>query len=764
MQKGENAHIINSESYGGLNMATERANKENIGVSSTDTKSEKATKEIEGTKAKATKALKTTAAKTAKKSTSKTAKGKKTVAKKKLVIVESPSKAKTIGKFLGSSYSVVASVGHIRDLPKSQLGIDIENDFEPKYINIRGKGDVIKALKKEAKNASKIFLATDPDREGEAISWHLAHILDIEQSEECRIVFNEITEEAVKTAAKNPRQIDEKLVDAQQARRVLDRLVGYQISPLLWKKVKTGLSAGRVQSAALKIICDREKEIEKFIPEEYWSIVAQFNNPNKGETPKDFTGNLLMHGSKKIKINNKEEADKILGDLKNGHYLVKEASKKDRKRKPYAPFTTSSLQQEASSRLNFNPRKTMKVAQELYEGIAIPKRGTVGLITYLRTDSVRISAEAKAQAKTYIIDKIGKEYSSDNVYSTKKKDIQDAHEAIRPSYVDLDPELIKGSLSNDQYKLYKLIWSRFLGSQMSPAVYDAVSANIVNGEYLFRATGSSLKFDGFLRIYDSSQEDIKIPVLQEGMILEEKEVKGNQHFTTPPPRFSEASLIKYLEENDIGRPSTYAPIVSTLVDRKYIKREKKILIPTELGFIVTDMMSDYFKDIVDASFTAEMERDLDKIEEEGTEWKEIIRRFYLVFAKDLKRAEEEIEKIEIPVELTDELCPLCGKPFAIKEGRFGKFLACSGYPECKNTKPIVKKTGVDCPKCGKEILERKSKRGKIFYGCSGYPDCDQAFWDKPIDKKCPSCGSQLVEKKGKDTKIACSDKGCAYKE
>ncbi len=756
MQNDKNTTIINSESYGGMYMATDRAEKENIEVGSTVTKSDIATKKTKTTKA--------TAAKTAKKSASKTTKRKKAVAKKKLVIVESPSKAKTIGKFLGSSYSVVASVGHIRDLPKSQIGIDIENDFEPRYINIRGKGDVIKELKKEAKNASKIFLATDPDREGEAISWHLAHILGIDRSEECRIVFNEITEEAVKNAAKNPRQIDEKLVDAQQARRVLDRLVGYKISPLLWKKIKTGLSAGRVQSAALNIICDREKEIEKFIPEEYWSVVAQFNNPHEGENPKEFTGNLLMSGGKKIKITNKEEADKILYDLKKGKFLVEEASKKDRKRKPYAPFTTSSLQQEASSRLNFNPRKTMKVAQELYEGIAIPKRGIVGLITYLRTDSVRISSEAKAQAKTYIVEKLGEEYAADNVYSTKKKDIQDAHEAIRPSYVDLDPELIKGSLSNDQYKLYKLIWSRFLGSQMAPAVYDAVSANIVNGKYLFRATGSCLKFDGFLRIYDSSQEDVRIPVLQEGIELEEKEVKGNQHFTTPPPRFSEASLIKYLEENDIGRPSTYAPIVSTLVDRKYIKRDKKILIPTELGFIVIDMMSDYFKEIVDASFTAEMERGLDKIEEEGTEWKEIIRKFYVIFAKDLERAEEEIEKIEIPVELTDEACDICGKPFAIKEGRFGKFLACSGYPECKNTKPIVKKTGVACPKCGKEILERKSKRGKIFYGCSGYPDCDQAFWDKPIDKKCPSCGGQLVEKKGKDTKVACSDKECSYKE
>ena len=716
----------------------------------------------------ATKTASKTATKTAAKTTKATTKKSKaaTVKGKKLVIVESPSKAKTIGKFLGSDYKVVASVGHVRDLPKSQIGIDIENDFEPKYINIRGKGDIIKALKKEAKVASKIYLATDPDREGEAISWHLAHILEIDRNEECRIVFNEITKDAVKNASKAPRRIDASLVDAQQARRVLDRLVGYKISPLLWKKVKTGLSAGRVQSAALKIICDREKEILKFVPEEYWDIMGIFDNPKKGGKPKTFEAKLATANGKKIKINNKEEADNILVELKAGNYTVSDATKKDRKRKAYAPFTTSSLQQDASIKLNFNPRKTMKVAQELYEGISIPKRGTVGLITYLRTDSVRISAEAKASAKEYIIDKLGKEYASDNFYSSKKKDIQDAHEAIRPSYIDIDPELIKSSLTNDQYKLYKLIWTRFLASQMAPAVYDAISANIDNGKYTFRATGASLKFDGFLRIYDSYQEDEgKMPLLENGEELTGSEVKGNQHFTTPPPRFNEASLIKYLEENDIGRPSTYAPIVSTLVDRKYIKREKKNLIPTELGFIVTDVMEDYFKEIVDASFTAEMERGLDKIEEENTEWKEIIRNFYVIFEKELKRAEEEIEKIEIPVVLTDELCELCGKPMAIKEGRFGKFLACSAYPECKNTKPIIKKIGVNCPKCGKEIVQRKGKsRGKIFYGCSGYPDCNQVYWDKPIQKECPECGSLLVEKKGKETAIVCSNKECKYKE
>ncbi len=696
----------------------------------------------------------------------KTQKTTKANKKKKLLIVESPSKAKTIAKFLGSDYSVIASVGHVRDLPKSQIGIDIENDFEPKYINIRGKGDVIKGLKKEAKQASKIYLATDPDREGEAISWHLAYILDIDKNEECRIVFNEITKEAVKSAAKIPRKIDEKLVDAQQARRILDRLVGYKISPLLWKKVKTGLSAGRVQSAALKIICDRENEILKFVPEEYWYIVATFDNPQKGEKPEEFAGTLLMFDGKKIKISNKEEADIILEELKKGKYIVKTATKKDRKRKPYAPFTTSSLQQDASSKLNFNPRKTMKIAQELYEGVNIPRKGTVGLITYLRTDSVRVSAEAKAAAKDFIVNNIGEKYYSDNFYSSKKKDIQDAHEAIRPSYVDMDPELIKASLSTDQYKLYKLIWTRFLASQMSAAVYDAVSANIDNGKYTFRSTGSTLKFDGFLRIYSGNQEEeTRMPVLEEGTVLNGRETKGEQHFTTPPARFNEASLIKYLEEKDIGRPSTYAPIVSTLVDRKYIKREKKILIPTELGFIVIEMMQEYFDEIVDASFTAEMERGLDKIEEEGKPWKEIIRTFYEVFSKDLERAEKEIEKIEIPIVLTEEICELCGKQMAIKEGRFGKFLACSAYPECKNTKPIIKGTGVACPVCGKEIVERKSKkRGKIFYGCSGYPNCEQLYWDKPIQKSCPKCGGVLVEKKGKETSIECSNKECSYKE
>ncbi len=690
---------------------------------------------------------------------------KKAAPKKKLVIVESPSKAKTIGKFLGSSYKVIASVGHVRDLPKSQIGIDIENDFEPRYINIRGKGDLIKELKKEGKKASKIYLATDPDREGEAISWHLAFLLGIDQEEECRIVFNEITKEAVKNAVSHPRKIDIKLVDAQQARRVLDRLVGYKISPLLWKKIKTGLSAGRVQSAALKIICDREKAITSFIPEEFWNIIGTFKNPNEEDRVKEFEANLVLYNKKKIKIGNKAEADTILAELKTGDYTVADATKKDRKRKAYAPFTTSSLQQDASSKLNFNPRKTMKVAQELYEGINIPTKGTVGLITYLRTDSVRISNEAKAQAKEYIEHHLGEKYWSDNVYSSKKKDIQDAHEAIRPSYVDIDPEKIKESLSNDQYKLYKLIWTRFLASQMAPAVYDSVSANIINGKYVFRATGSTLKFDGFLRVYNAGTEDeMKMPLLEDGQKLEEKEVIGNQNFTSPPPRFTEASLIKYLEEKDIGRPSTYAPIVSTLTDRKYIKREKKTLIPTELGFIVTDMMEDYFKEVVDASFTAEMEAGLDNVEEQGTEWKEIIRKFYVVFEKDLARAEEEIEKIEIPVVLTEELCENCGKQMAIKEGRFGKFLACSDYPECKTTKPIIKKTGVNCPKCGKELIERKSKRGKVFYGCSGYPDCNQVYWDKPVDKLCPDCGEQLVSKKLKDTTISCSNKECKYKE
>ncbi|MCI7302356.1 type I DNA topoisomerase [Ihubacter massiliensis] len=682
-------------------------------------------------------------------------------AKKNLVIVESPSKAKTIGKFLGSKYKVIASVGHVRDLPKSKLGIDIEHDFEPQYIAIRGKGDIIKELKKEAKNAAKVFLATDPDREGEAISWHLAFLLGIDQNTPCRIVFNEITKKAVQAAIKNPRPIDLKLVDAQQARRVLDRLVGYQISPLLWRKVRRGLSAGRVQSAALKIICDRENEIKAFIPKEYWNITAELKKGKK------FTAKLAEYNGKKLTVENKEQADEIVKVLKAGEYMVKKVEEKERARKPYAPFTTSSLQQEASTKLGFYTKKTMLIAQQLYEGIEIKGHGTVGLVSYIRTDSVRISDEAKAAAKEYIFENLGAEYYQNNVYSNKKKDVQDAHEAIRPSYIELEPDEIKDSLSKDQYNLYKLIWSRFMASQMSPAKFMGVSAAIDNSDYMFKATGSKLIFDGFLKVYSPGKEDDSdklLPHLEKGEKLELVELLSEQNFTQPPARFTEASLVKDLEEKDIGRPSTYAPIIATIIERKYVNREKKTLTPTELGFIVTQMMEEYFKEIVDTGFTADMEDKLDAVEVKDVEWKDIIRDYYGTLEKELETADKEIKKVEFEVELTGELCEKCGKPMAVKHGRFGEFAACTGYPECKNTKPIVKSTNVKCPNCGKDIVARKSKTGRVFYGCSGYPECQQSYWNKPIDRKCPKCGSLLVEKKTKTSKYACSNSECDYKE
>lgn len=682
-------------------------------------------------------------------------------AKKNLVIVESPSKAKTIGKFLGSRYKVIASVGHVRDLPKSKLGIDIENDFEPQYISIRGKGDVIKELKKEAKAAAKVYLATDPDREGEAISWHLAYLLGIDQNKPCRIVFNEITKKAVQAAIKNPRPIDLKLVDAQQARRVLDRLVGYQISPLLWRKVRRGLSAGRVQSAALKIICDRENEIKAFVPQEYWTITAELKKGKK------FSAKLAEYKNKKITVENKEQADQIVSELEAGTYLVKKVEERDRSRKPYAPFTTSSLQQEASTKLGFYTRKTMLIAQQLYEGVEIKGHGTVGLVSYIRTDSVRISDEARAAAKDYILEQFGSEFYQNNVYSNKKKDVQDAHEAIRPSYVEMDPESIRDSLSKDQYNLYRLIWSRFMASQMSPARFKGVSASIVNGDYGFKATGSKLVFEGYLKVYASSKDeenDKLLPHLEEGESLESTDLLSEQNFTQPPARFTEASLVKDLEEKDIGRPSTYAPIIATIIDRKYVTREKKTLIPTELGFIVTQMMEDYFKEIVDTGFTAQMEDKLDEVEVKDVDWKDIIRDYYGTLEKELEVADKEIEKVEFKEELTGELCEKCGKPMVIKHGRFGEFAACTGYPECKNTKPIVKSINVKCPKCGKDIVARRSKTGRVFYGCSGYPDCQQSYWNKPIDRKCPKCGSLLVEKNTKKIKYACSNSECDYKE
>lgn len=681
--------------------------------------------------------------------------------KKTLVIVESPSKAKTIGKYLGSRYKVVASVGHVRDLPKSKLGIDVENDFEPQYISIRGKGDLIKELKKEAKKAGKIYLATDPDREGEAISWHLAFLLGIDPGSPCRIEFNEITKNRIKEAIKNPRAIDLSLVDAQQARRVLDRLVGYQISPLLWRKVRKGLSAGRVQSAALKIICDREKEIRNFVPEEYWTITAEFNKK------KNFTAKLSYKNGKKIKISSKEENDKILGELSYNKYSVSKIIEKPRVKKPYAPFTTSSMQQDAANKLNFNTRKTMVVAQQLYEGIDVGKRGTMGLITYLRTDSVRVSDEAKAAAASYVTEEFGEEYSANNIFSSKRKDVQDAHEAIRPSDVNLKPEGIKEYLSGDQFKLYKLIWTRFVASQMAAARYDSMQVDIENGNYRFRANGSKRLFDGYQKVYKTADEekDNLLPELNEGEELKLIDIKGEQNFTQPPARFTEASLVKTLEELNIGRPSTYAPIVGTLAERRYVKKEKKSLIPSELGFLVTGLMEEYFKEIVDVRFTASMEDRLDEVETTGHEWKQIIRDFYGPFRKDLEKADAAIEKVVVEDKPTGEVCELCGKPMVFKAGRYGDFIACSGYPECRNTKPILKAIGVKCPKCGKDVIEKKSKRGKIFYGCSGYPKCDMSYWNKPVNKACPKCGSLLTEKITKGEKgLVCSNQECDYKE
>ncbi|MGX8774905.1 MAG: type I DNA topoisomerase, partial [Bacillota bacterium] len=682
-------------------------------------------------------------------------------AAKTLVIVESPSKAKTIGKFLGSRYKVVASVGHVRDLPKSKLGIvlpeDLEkngdqaavaesNAFDPQYINIRGKGDLIKELKKEAKKASKIYLATDPDREGEAISWHLAYLLGIDEKTPCRIVFNEITSKAVKEAVKNPRPIDLSLVDAQQARRVLDRLVGYLISPLLWRKITRGLSAGRVQSAALKIICDREKEIQAFVPEEFWTIETDFKKGRK------FTAKLATCKGSKLTLANKEESDRVLAELEKGSYIVGDIEEKDRIRKPLPPFTTSGMQQDAANKLNFSTRKTMMVAQQLYEGVEIKKMGTVGLVSYIRTDSVRVSDEARSAARSFILENYGENYYGGTVFANRKKDVQDAHEAIRPSNVLLTPDSIRDQLSKDQYSLYKLIWQRFVSSQMTPAKIKAVNANINNGDYGFKATGSKIIFDGFLKVIGSSKndgDDKWLPELAPGEMLEPVDTRAEQNFTQPPARFTEASLVRDLEEKDIGRPSTYAPIVATLMDRKYIKKEKKNLVPTQLGFTVTDMMTEHFNEIVDVGFTARMEDGLDDIETKGIRWKNIVEDYYRILRDELKKADEKIPKLEPEVELTGEKCPDCGKDLAIKHSRFGTFIGCTGYPECKYTRSIVQKIDVKCPTCGGDIIIRRGKSGKMFYGCSNYPSCNQVFWDRPSGKLCPECGSMLVEKKGR---------------
>nr|WP_300005346.1 type I DNA topoisomerase [Tissierella sp.] len=702
-----------------------------------------------------------------KKTVKKTTKKKTKKQVKKLVIVESPAKAKTIGKMLGRTYKVLASVGHIRDLPKSTLGIDIEDNFEPKYINIRGKGPIINELRKEAKKAEKVYLATDPDREGEAISWHLAHILKLDLDDKIRVEFNEITKDAVKDAIKNPRTLDIDLIDAQQARRILDRLVGYKISPLLWKKIRKGLSAGRVQSVATKLICDREEEIDEFIPEEYWSILALLEK-DKEEFEAKFTGKIVNKKEEKIELKRKEDVDTIISGLDKENFIVDSVKKGSRKRNPYSPYTTSTLQQDASRRLGFTTRKTMSVAQQLYEGINIGKEGSVGLITYMRTDSTRISETAVDLARTYIMKTFGKDYSNGgkSYDGKKKKGSQDAHEAIRPTGILRVPDEIKSLLSKDQFKLYSLIWNRLMASQMAPAKYETISVNILSNEYLFKGSGSKLIFPGFLRVYaniDDKDKDMSIPSLDQDDKLELKDINGNQHFTQGPPRFTEASLIKTLEELGIGRPSTYAPTIGTILARTYVVLENKAFYPTELGILVNELLTEYFDLIINEEFTAELENQLDEVEEGKFPWKKVVSDFYTDFSKELIKAEEEIDKIEIKDEVTDVICEKCGKNLVIKTGRYGRFMACPGYPECKNTKPIIETIDVACPKCDGEVIKKKSKKGRVFYGCSKYPECDFVSWDEPVNEKCPDCKKHMVIKRTKNAiTIKCSDKECGY--
>ena len=691
---------------------------------------------------------------------------------KKLVIVESPSKAKTIKGYLGSGYDVTASMGHLRDLPKSQLGVDIENDFEPKYITIRGKGPLISDLKKKAKSADKILLATDPDREGEAISWHLAALLGIDPASKCRVTFNEITKTAVREAVKVPRAIDLDLVDAQQARRVLDRIVGYQISPLLWKKVKKGLSAGRVQSVTTRLVVDREAEIRAFEPVEYWSMDAKLTN-SAGKQP--FVAKFLGGADgKKIDLPDEETVRAIEKTVRGADYAVKSIKKSEKKRNPAPPFTTSTLQQEASRKLNFTARRTMSTAQQLYEGVDIKGKGTVGLITYMRTDSMRIAVDAQSAARQYISERYGDKYlpGKPRVYKSRNG-AQDAHEAIRPTNMSLPPEAVKDSLKSDQYKLYRLVWNRFLASQMSSAVFDTVQADISADKYIFRANGTTVKFDGFTAVYvegrdDAEEKKSKLPPLTEGQELKLKELISDQHFTQPPPRYTEASLVKVMEEEGIGRPSTYAPTITTITSRGYVARDGKTLFPTELGIIVTELMKENFKDIVDIEFTANMETELDEIENGDTPWKDIIRGFYGPFSKTLSLAEEKIGDIEIKDEVSDVKCEKCGRMMVYKQGRFGKFLACPGYPECKNTKSITKELGVDCPKCGGKILVKRSKRGITYYGCEHNPTCDYMSWDEPTNEKCPQCGSMVVKRRpyrGRNfVKIVCSNEDCKWEK
>lgn len=688
-------------------------------------------------------------------------KKKSAAAKKNLVIVESPAKAKTIEKYLGRQYKVVASVGHIRDLKKSSMSIDFDNHYEPQYINIRGKGPLINALKKEAKNAKKVYLASDPDREGEAISWHLSHILGLDPDDNNRVVFNEITKDAVKEAFEGPRKIDMDLVDSQQARRVLDRIVGYSISPILWKKVKKGLSAGRVQSVALKLIIDREHEIKAFVPEEYWSIDGLFKKGTK-----KFQASFYGFDGKKMKLNTNDDVKFVLSQLSSDDFMVSKVEKKERRRHAPLPYTTSSLQQDAANKINFRTRKTMMVAQQLYEGISLGPNGTQGLITYMRTDSTRISPVAQNDAAGFIVERFGSQYSKHGNRVKNATGAQDAHEAIRPSNVNHTPEAIAKFLDKDQLKLYTLIWNRFVASQMTAAVFDTVKVNLEQNGVLFVANGSQMKFDGYMAVYNDSDKSKMLPEMAEGEVVKKVTLTPEQHFTQPPARYSEASLIKTLEENGVGRPSTYAPTLDVIQRRYYVKLAAKRFEPTELGEIVNQLIVEFFPDIVDVKFTADMEDKLDQIEIGKEAWQNVIDQFYKPFVKELTKAETEIEKIQIKDEPAGFDCELCGHPMVVKLGRFGKFYACSNFPECHHTKAITKEIGVSCPVCQQgQVIERKTKRNRIFYGCDRYPECDFTSWDLPVGRSCPKSGDYLVEKKIRGGKqVVCSNEACDYKE
>jgi len=687
-----------------------------------------------------------------------------------LIIVESPAKAKTIEKYLGKSYRVVASVGHIRDLPKSKLGVDVKHDFTPQYENKKEKKEVITELKKKAKKAKNIYLATDPDREGEAISWHLAHILGLDVNQPIRVTFNEITKSGIEFGMSNPRGLDMDLVNAQQARRILDRLVGYKLSPFLWKKVRKGLSAGRVQSVAVRIIVEREKEIMAFVPQEYWSIDAQLSV--KGER-KTFYAKLAQIDGNKAELENETQAHEVLARFEGAEFTVDGVKKSIRKKQPAPPFITSTLQQEASKKLSFNSRRAMKAAQELYEGVELPEHGLIGLITYMRTDSTRISDEAKAEAKQIITNRYGEEYLPKKPREFKsKKGSQDGHEAIRPSVASITPDDIKQSVSADQYKLYKLIWERFMASQMADALLDTMSVSIKADNCIFKASGYTVRFDGFTRLYEEiiesegqeKEQKVALPALSKDVKLKTNAVKANQHFTQPPPRYTEASLIKALEENGIGRPSTYAPTISTILDRHYVERQQKQLLPTPLGDVITDLLKDHFNRIVDTKFTAGMEQELDSVEEGNTQWVDVLHKFYEDFEQTLSKAESDMEgkRVKVPDEVTDIECELCGKHMLIKIGRFGKFMGCSGFPDCRNTKQLIAETGGFCPKCGKKMLAKKSKKGRPFFGCEDFKSCNFMTWDTPIADKCPLCGNYLFQKAGK--KICCHKEGCEFEK